>query len=377
MGLPTVQGVVCASRHHSIQNIAESLLTHHFVEELIVKILHAAVLLTLCGAAVAAAALAKPYQVLERWTLDGDTGWDFPTADPDHHLLYLSRADHVQVVDTNSGKSVGEIADTPGVHGVALAPELGRGFISAGRADAVKVFDLKTRAVLATVPTAAGPDAILYDAASQRVFAFNGHGHSATVIAAKTNAVLATIALGGKPEFARADGHGTIFVNIEDTAELVVLDSKAAVVKARWTLPKCEEPSGLAFDAIHHRLFSACANQTLVVLDADSGQSVASVPIGKGVDGDEFDPASQNIYSANGEGTLTVIHEEAADHYVVQQTLATQKGARTIALDTGTHRLYLPTAKFGPAPELTASNPRPRPPVVAGSFTVLVVGLRD
>lgn len=315
-----------------------------------------------------------PYRVLQRLSPGGDGGWDYPSVDAATHLLYLSRADHVSVVDTASGKEVASIGDTPGVHGIALAPELGRGYISSGKADTVKVFDLKSRAILATVATGAGPDAIVYEPATQRVFAFNGHGHSATVIDARTNAVVATIALGGKPEFARADGRGQVFVNIEDTAELAVLDAKAAALKARWPLPHCEEPSGLAFDAAHRRSFSTCGNKVLAVLDVDSGQSVAGVPIGSGVDGAEFDPATQNIYSANGEGTLTVVHQQSADRYQVLQTLPTQRGARTIALDSASHRLYLPTAEFGPAPPPSAEQAHPRPQPLPGSFVVLVVG---
>ncbi|MFI4980833.1 MAG: YncE family protein [Nevskiales bacterium] len=313
------------------------------------------------------------YQVTQRLPIGGDGGWDYPSADPDTHLLYLSRADHVSVVDTAGGKEVGIIADTPGVHGIAMAPALGRGFISCGKADAVKVFDLRTRAVLATVPTGAGPDAILYEPKTQRVFTFNGHGGNATVIDAKSNAVVATIPLGGKPEFARTDNRGKVYVNIEDTAELVVLDAASATLKSRWPLPHCEGPSGLAFDTAHHRSFSTCDNQVLAVLDTDTGKPVASVPIGKGVDGAEFDPATRNIYSANGEGNVTVVHEQTPDRYKVTQTVTTQRGARTIALDSSTHRLYLPTADFGPAPPASADNPHPRPAIVSGSFVVLVL----
>jgi YVTN family beta-propeller protein len=325
-------------------------------------------------AAAAAQAGDKTYAVSQRFALGGEGGWDYPSVDAG--LLYLSRADHVSVVDTASGKELAQIGDTPGVHGIALAPELNRGFISAGKGNFVKVFDLKTRAVLASVAAGDNPDAILYDPASQRVFAFNGHSHNATVIDAKTNAVLATLPLGGKPEFARADGRGMVYVNIEDTAEVAAIDAKAATVKNRWKLPGCEEPSGLALDAAHRRAFSTCGNKLLAVSDVDAGKTVASVPIGDGVDGGEFDPASQNIFSANGEGSLTVIHEADPDHYTVLQTLATQRGARTIALDGASHKLYLPTAEFGPAPAPTADHPHQRPPVLPGTFVVLVVEAR-
>lgn len=336
--------------------------------------------LVLSGLTAIAAAVhadGKPYTVTQRFSPGGDGGWDYPGIDAAAHLLYLSRADHVSVVDTVSGKEVGQIADTPGVHGIALAPELSRGYISAGKGNFVKVFDLKSRAVLAIVATGEGPDSILYDGASRRVLAFNGHGHSVTVIDAGSNAVVATIPLGGKPEFSRADGRGMVYANIEDTSELVAIDAKAATLKNRWKLPQCEEPSGLALDAAHRRGFSTCDNQILAVTDLDTGKSVASVPIGKGVDGGDFDAASGNVFSANGgDGTLSVVHEADPDHYAVVQTLSTQRGARTVVLDPSTHRLYLPTADFGPAPAPTAEHPHPKAVPLPGTFVVLVVEAR-
>jgi YVTN family beta-propeller protein len=277
------------------------------------------------------------------------------------------------VVDTGSGKIIGEIPDTAGVHGIALAPALNRGFISCGKSNVVKVFDLRTRAVVANVATGDGPDAILYDPSTRRVFAFNGRSKSATVIDANTNAVVATIPLAGKPEYARADSRGNVFVNIEDTAELAKIDARGAVLQARWHMPRCEEPTGLALDAEHRRSFSTCGNQIMAVTNVDSGESVASVPIGKSVDGAEFDPVAQNVFSANGEGTVTVVHEVAPDQYTVQQTLSTQRGARTIALDPSTHRLYLPTAELSPLPPTTSDNPHPRPTPIPGTFVVLIL----
>lgn len=221
--------------------------------------------------------------------------------------------------------------------------------------------------------TGAGPDAIVYEPMTQRVFAFNGHDHSATVIDAQSNAVVATIALGGKPEFTRADGRGQVLVNLEDTAELLVLDAKATAIATRWPLPDCEGPGGLAFDAAHRRSFSTCDNQVMAVMDVDSGKLVASIPIGKNVDGADFDPITQDVFSANGEGTMTIVHEQSPDHFIVQQTLMTQRGARTVAVDPSTHRIYLPTAQFGPAPAATADHPHPRPAILSGTFVVLVV----
>jgi DNA-binding beta-propeller fold protein YncE len=330
-------------------------------------------LFALLALSTAVNAADDPYRVAQRFSIGGDGGWDYPSIDPGTHLLYLARANRVLVVDTDSGKTVGEIADTAGVHGIALAPELNRGFISCGQANLVKVFDLKSRAVIASIATGDGPDAIVYEPTTQRVLALNGRGKSATVIDARSNTVVATIALAGKPEFARADGSGRVFVNIEDTAELVRIDAASASVTARWPLPQCEEPSGLALDAVHHRGFSTCGNQVLAVTDLESGRAVARVPIGKGVDGGEFDAATQTAFSANGEGSLTVIRERDPDHYTVLQTLATQRSARTLALDTASHRLYLPAAQLNPPAAATADNPRPRPVPVPGSFVVLVV----
>jgi YVTN family beta-propeller protein len=331
------------------------------------------ILLSFLGVSPLAYSADASYQLAGRLAVGGDGGWDYPSVDSATHLLYLSRANRVTIVDTKSGTTVGEIPDTDGVHGIALAADLNRGFISCGKANLVKVFDLKTRAVLASVATGEGPDAILYEPKTQRVFAFNGRGKSATVIDAKSNAVIATIPLAGKPEFAQATGDGKVFVNIEDTAELAEIDASAAALKSRWKLPNCEEPSGLAVDAGHHRGFSTCGNEVLAITNLKSGKAVASIPIGKGVDGGVFDSASQNIFSANGEGSVTVVHEMDPDHFQVIQTLSTQRGARTVALDASAHRLYLPTAQFDPAPPGPAAEPHSRPKPIPGTFVVLVV----
>jgi YVTN family beta-propeller protein len=326
----------------------------------------------LCFSGIACGASSAPYLIADKWPLAGDGGWDYPAVDAGAHLLYLSRATHVAIVDTTTGKSVGDIGDTPGVHGIALAPDLGRGFISAGKADLVKVFDLRTREVLASIAVGSKPDAILYEPHTRRVVVLNGHSDNATVIDAASNKVLATIKLGGGPEFARTDGLGHVYVNIEDKNELAALDIEALTVTAHWALPGCDGPTGLAFDAMHHRSFSVCANAAMTILDTQSGKSIATLPIGMGVDGAEFDPESQNAFSANGDGTLTVVHEIDPDHFAVSQTLSTPKGARTIALDSQTHRLYLPTAAFGPA-KTGVLDAHPKPPILPGSFFVLVV----
>ncbi len=330
--------------------------------------------LLVLAAAAAASAAAPPvrYSVAEKWALPGDGGWDYPSVDPAAHLLYLSRATHVVIVDTVSGKMVGDIADTPGVHGIALAADLGRGYISAGITNKVKVFDLRTRKAIDDIAVGAKPDAILYDPFTHRVVAFNGRSDNASVIDTGTNTVMETIALGGEPEFARSDEAGHVYVNLVDKNELAVIDMAALKVSARWPLPSCDAPTGLALDAAHARSFSVCSNAAMAILDTQNGRAIATLPIGHGVDGAQFDSDSQNAFSSNGDGTLTVAHESDPEHFAVIQTLATAKGARTIALDPVTHRLYLPTASFGPVAQ-ESEGAHPRPPILPGSFVVLVV----
>lgn len=332
------------------------------------------ILLAACIAALLAGtadAGAAPYRIADRFPIGGDGKWDYPSLDSATQRLYLSRGTHVVIVDTGTGQIAGDIADTPGVHGIALAPELGRGYISLGKSDQVKIFDLKTLDVIATVEVGTKPDAIVYEPKTRQVFVFNGHSSNASVIDTASGKVVATIALGGTPEFARADGAGTVYANIESTNQLAALDAKARKVAARWPLPGCEGPTGLALDSAHRRGFSACANKKMSILDLDTGRSVATVPIGAFVDGAEFDAGSQNAFSANGDGTLTVVHEADPEHFTVAQTLATARGARTIALDTSRHKLYLPTARFEETASARADEPKG--PVVPGSFVVLVV----
>jgi YVTN family beta-propeller protein len=313
------------------------------------------------------------YSLTDRIPLPGDGGWDYLTIDSAAGRLYISRSDRVLVLDLASKKVVGEIAPTPGVHGIALVPSLGRGFTSNGRASTATGFALATLEASGQVTTGENPDAILYDPASNRVFTFNGRGHSATVIDPKTLAVSATIPLGGKPEFGVSDGKGRVYVNIEDTAEIAVIDTSVLRVSARWPIAGCEEPTGLALDAAHRRLFAGCSNKTMAVIDADGGRVVATLPIGEGVDATGFDPSTALAFASNGEGTLTVVHEDAPDRFRVVQTVPTKRGARTMTLDPATHRVYLVTADFGPPPSPTAERPKPRPSIVPGSAVVLVV----
>lgn len=311
-------------------------------------------------------------RVLSRLPLGGAGGWDYLTVDSFHRRLFVSRGDRVMVVDLPSGKLAATLRGTEGVHGIALAPSLHRGFVSDGHTSAVTVFDLDTLKVLETIHgTGKNPDAILFDDASRHVFTFNGGSHSASVIDPATHAVIATIALPGKPEFAQADGTGHIFVNIEDTSKLIELDSLHDRVLHTWPLSSCASPSGLALDNAHHRLFSVCDNRTMAVTDARSGKVVASVPIGEGPDAVVFDPSDDILYSSNGEsGNLTVVHQDDPDHYRVIATVPTQVSARTEALDPATHRLYLSAAIPGPT-----IDARGRHTMRPDSFTVLVVGM--
>jgi len=314
------------------------------------------------------------YRVTDTLRLGGDGGWDYLAFDPASRRLFVSHGTHVVVVDADTKATVGDIPDTPGVHGIAIAADLGRGFVSNGRRASATIFDLKTLARIGEVKTGENPDAILYDRASGRVFTFNGRSGDATAFDAAHGTVAGTIALGGRPEFAVADGKGRVYVNIEDKSEIVALDSKGLQVKSRWPLKPCEEPSGLAFDSEHARLFAVCSNKLMAVVDATSGRVVTTVPIGGGVDAAAYDPGAGLVFASNGEGTLSVVHEDSPDSFRVVENVPTQPGARTLALDPKTHRVFLSTAQFGPRPAPTAEVPRPRPSIVPGSFVVLVVG---
>jgi DNA-binding beta-propeller fold protein YncE len=314
------------------------------------------------------------YKVVNSYKIGGDGGWDYLTADAKTRHLYISRATHVIVLDLDSGKTVGDIADTPGVHGIALAPELGRGFISNGREGTVSIFDLKTLATTSKVKVGDNPDAILYDSATKRVFTFNGRSQDSTAIDASKGTVLGTIRLDGKPEFAASDGKGGIFVNIEDKSELTAIDAGKLVVKSTWPLSPCESPSGLSMDRKNRRLFVGCDNKMMAVVNADTGKVLATPAIGDGVDATTFDNETGLAFASCGEGMLTVVREESPDKFSVAENVPTQPGARTLALDSKTHNVIVVTAKFGAAPAATADNPHPRRAILPDTFVILVVG---
>jgi len=325
-------------------------------------------------AAAAMAAAGPGYHAISTYKVGGEGGWDYLTVDASARRLYISRGTHVIVLDTDSGKNAGDIPDTPGVHGIALAPELGKGFTSNGREGTVSIFDIKTLASSGSkVKVGDNPDAILYDPATKRVFTFNGRSQDSTAIDAASGKVLGTIKLDGKPEFAASDAKGEIFVNIEDKSELVAIDPNKLEIKAKWPLAPCTEPSGLAIDRKNRRLFVGCDNKMMAVVDADSGKVLATPAIGEGVDATAFDDETGLAFASCGEGVVTVVKEESPDKFSVAENVTTQPGARTMALDAKTHNVFTVTAKFGPPPAATADNPHPRRTILPDSFVVLVL----
>jgi YVTN family beta-propeller protein len=315
------------------------------------------------------------YGISTIWPLAGIGGWDYLTLEPSGARLFVSRGERVDVVETSSGRRTGAIMNTSGVHGIAFAPEFKRGFTSNGRANSVTAFEADTLKTIQEAPAGGKkPDAILYEPQSQHLLTANGESNDVSVMDPNSLQVIANIALVGKPEFMVADGNGGVFINIEaDVGKLVAFDGKTSKIRATWTLNGCANPTGLAIDTAHHRLFSVCANGVMAVTDSVTGKAVARVTIGAGPDGAAFDADLGFVFSSNGaDGTLTVIHEDTPDVYRVIATVQTQSGARTLVLDPGTHRIYLPTARFGATPAATPEQPHPRPAPIADSFVILV-----
>ncbi len=324
------------------------------------------------SAAAAQAPGPSGYHLLKKIKLGGEGFWDYLAFDSPTRRLFISRGTKVVVLDVDTEKVVGEIPDTPGVHGIALAP--GNGFTSNGQAGTVSIFDPKTLQVVGHAQGGTNPDAIVYDPATKRVFTMNGRSGDITAIDAVTGSVVGTTPVGGKLEFAVADGAGHLYVNVETNSEVVQFDSKNLVVLAHWSLAPCTNPTGLAIDVKNHRLFAGCANKMMAVMDSDSGKVIATPPIGAGVDSNQFDPGTGFAFASNGSGTLTVVHEDSPDKFSVVEDVPTQTGARTMALDPKTHEIYLVTAEFTPPPAPTADNPHPRGGMVPDSFVVLVFG---
>lgn len=330
------------------------------------------ILLASITTAVAKQPPAAKYHQVARITLGGEGGWDYLTMDSAAHRLYVTRGSHVMVIDTNKNAVVGDIPGTPGVHGVALAPKLNRGYTSNGGENSVTIFDLKTLKEITRVAVGKNPDAILYDPATNRVFTFNGASNDVTALDAASGKVLKTMDVGGKPEFCVTDEKGIIYCNVEDKSEIVSIDARALTVKSHWPIAPGEEPTGLAFDKAHRRLFAVCGNQKMAIVDADSGKVLATPTIGNGPDASVFDPALGLAVSSNGQdGTLTLVHEDSKNTFKVAGTVTTQRGARTMTLDTKTHRIYLITATFKTA---ASGGQRQRPQMEPNSAVILVYG---
>lgn len=331
-------------------------------------------LLLVAAAGVYAVPQAGGYHVIRRMPIGGDGGWDYLRVDPDAHRLYVSRGTHMMVVDENSGKVIGDITDTKGIHGIALALDLGKGFTSNGGSASVSVIDLKTlKSTMEIKTTGDNPDSIIYDPMTKRVFTLNGKSNNSTVIDATDGKVVGTVALGGKPEEPALDGRGNMFVNLEDKSSIMEFDTKTLAVKGTWPLAPCEGPSALAADVAHHRLFAAC-DKVMAVINADNGKVVASPPIGGDPDGNGYDPTTGMLFASCREGLVSVIHEDSPDKYTVVGNITTQFGTRTMTMDPKTGHVFTVTADFRPAPPPTADNPKPRPEQIAGSFVILEIG---
>ena len=327
---------------------------------------------TVCAQSPLSVPNASGYHLEATWKPGGDGGWDYLNFDPATRRLYVTRADRVQVIDGDKGTLLGEVLGLDGGHGVALVPEFSRGFATSGKSGTAVVFDLQTlKAVGEPIPVGKKPDAIVYEPATKHVFAFNGESNDASVIDAATAKVVATIPLGGGPEFAAVDGEGTLFLNLEDKNETLAIDARTNTVLHRWPLAPGETPTGLAFNPVKHRLYAGCRNEQTVVLDADTGAVLVSLPIGKGVDACAFDPATSFAFASCGDGTLAVVKEERAGEFHVVGNVPTKKGARTMALDPATHAIYLAAADYEPTPTPADGGERTRPKMIPGSFVIL------
>lgn len=320
------------------------------------------------AAATLLAQTSSSYRVTHTYLLGGDGSWDYVIPDPPNHRLFIARQTRLMVVDEDTGKLAGEVTGIDGAHGTAIAASTGNGFATSGNDQSVVMFDLKTFKALGKIPAAQDADAILYDPASNRVFTLNGDAHSSTVIDPVHGTLITNIPLGGKPENGAAAGDGMVYANITDTSEVVEIDAKAAKIVRRWSTAPCKQPVPMALDTAHHRLFSGCRSGVMAISDYQAGKVVATVPIGTGVDGAGYDAASGNAFASNADGALTVIHQDTPDQYHVLESVPTPQGSRNMGLDPTNHRVFLVSAKFGPA-----AGGRGRAPVLPDSFTLMVI----
>jgi DNA-binding beta-propeller fold protein YncE len=320
---------------------------------------------------------AAGYRVLQTFDVGGDGAWDYIVPEPAQHRVFVGRTNRVMVIDEESGKLLGEVMGINGAHGTAIAEGTGHGFATSGNDQSVVMFDTRTFKELARIPAAEDADAIIYDPASRRVFTFNGDAHSSTVIDPVAGKRITNIDLGGKPEYGASAGDGKVYANLTDISEVVEIDARSATVSRRWPTDPCKQPVSMAIDTRHHRLFSGCRSGVLAVSDYQAGKTITTLPIGMGVDGAGYDPASADVFATNADGTLTVIHQDTPDKYTVVENVMTPAGSRNMGLDPRTHRIYVAAATFAPPPTPVAGAPRGRggrPTVVPGTFKLLVIG---
>jgi DNA-binding beta-propeller fold protein YncE len=325
-------------------------------------------LLTIATATALHAQSSSFYRVTHTYTLGGNGSWDYIVPDPPNHRLYIARQNRLMVIDEDSGKLIGEVTEVHGAHGTAIAEKTGHGFATSSEDKSVVMFDLKTLKVLGRIPAAEDADAIVFDPASDRIFTLNGDAHSSTVIDPRAGTLITNLPLGGKPEYGVSAGDGKVYANLTDISEVVEIDAKTATAGRRWSTAPCKQPVSMAIDKVHHRLFSGCRSGMLAISDYQAGKVVATVPIGAGVDGAGYDSASGNAFASNADGTLTVIHQDSPDQYHVLETLTTPIGSRNMGLDPTNHRLFVVSAKFGPAPAGGGKRP-----VLAGTFTLMTI----
>jgi DNA-binding beta-propeller fold protein YncE len=322
----------------------------------------------------APAVAAQSYEVTHTYNVGGEGGWDYVIPDAPNHRLFIGRSNRLMVVDMNDGRLLGEVTGINGAHGTALVPDIGRGFATSGNDSSILMFDAKTYKGLLKIPAAPDADAIIYDPAEKRVFSFNGDANSSTVVDPRRGTRIASIPLGGKPEYGQSSRDGKVYVNLVDSSQIVEIDTKDLKVTRRWSTAPCKNPVSMAIDTRRQRLFSGCRSGVMAVSDYKNGKVVATVPIGQGVDGAGYDPGRRDAYASNADGTLTIIHQDTPDKYHVVESVSTGERGRNMGLDPATHRIYIASAKFGPVPaDSTAANPRRRPPMVPGTFSVIVV----
>ena len=328
-------------------------------------------LLSLCAAP---SLTAQKYEVTHTYNVGGEGGWDYVIPDPPRHRLFIARQNRVAVIDMNTGKLIAEVAGINGAHGTALVTDIGRGFATSGNDSSILMFDATSYKGLLKIRAAEDADAIIYDPQSKHVFSFNGDANTTTVVDPRRGTVIANVPLGGKPEYGQSSRDGMIYVNLVDSSQIVEVDTKTNTVTRRWSTAPCKNPVSMAIDIRHQRLFSGCRSGVMAISDYKAGTVVATVPIGEGVDGAGWDPTQRDAFASNADGTLTVIHQDSPNKYHVVESIQTGERARNMGIDPATHRIYLASAKFGPVPaESTATNPRRRPPMLPGSFTVIVV----